>query len=116
MFGQQCKYDKEFTCFHMGKCDYEGLISCLKNSLIFLTREMEQLKYRQMQKHTAASIKWRNKSFYYMKKVKALELYLLNAYNKVPSSKELRSPVKGNFSNLPWEENGMVVEEEHEKG
>ena len=73
-----CKFDSNFNCFRpevceCGVCDYPSLLSCLKSILYLLTKENERFKSRQMQKHTKASIKWRDKAFYYKKKARALE-------------------------------------------
>lgn len=73
MLGKKCLYDDTFDCFKASFCDYENLRSCLKISVVALTRDNVALKHRQMLKHTKASLAWRNSSFYYKKRAKELE-------------------------------------------
>lgn len=90
MLGDTCKHDKGFTCFKWGGCPYEGLLPCLKVSVLAQARELERLKHRQMQKHTAVSTKWRNETLYLRKKTKKLEYYIISKGIEVPSTSDLR--------------------------
>lgn len=62
---KSCQYDPTFQCIIDGNCPYPELLSCLKISY-------SELKHRQMLRHNKASLKWRNSSFYYKAKCKAL--------------------------------------------
>lgn len=89
MLGQPCSYDEGFTCFKWGTCPYTNLLECLKTSVVANAREIEHLKHRQMMKHSEATTKWRNQSFYYKRRARALEAYLASNKIDIPSAKEL---------------------------
>ena len=88
--GKPCKYKKDFICFKWGEeCLYPSLLDCLKFNVIYQLRELEHLKSRKMEKHTGASVKWRNTAFYYKKKAKYLEAFCNHHGLEVPHISEL---------------------------
>ena len=84
MVGDICKYDNKFNCWKWSACSEQTLTTCLKNGIVLLSREVMHLKHHKMQKHTVASIKWRNSSFYYRRKCKTLECFILENGLKIP--------------------------------
>ena len=66
-------YDSAYKCFKSEECKSTSLIACLKVALYLAWNELAELNRRRMQKHTAASLKWRDSSFYYKKRCKELE-------------------------------------------
>jgi len=88
--GQPCKYNKEFVCYKWGEeCLYPALLDCLKINVLSQIRELDRLKATRMEKHTTASIKWRNTAFYYKKKAKYLEAFCIHHKLEIPPFSEL---------------------------
>lgn len=94
MLGKTCNHDKSFICFRWGDCPYKDLITCLKVNLQALIREHEHMKARAMAKHSDASLRWRNTAFYYKKRARALEVFLLLKHIEVPNARELAHILK----------------------
>jgi hypothetical protein len=71
-----CKHDPTYICPKQGikECEYPDLISCLKLYIEVLEKENMALQLRKMQKHTEASLKWRNQAFYYKRRCKLMEI------------------------------------------
>jgi len=105
MIGKACKYDDKFMCFKWEACVYSSLNECLKVSVMAQSRQLEHIKHRQMQKHSEVSIKWRNSSFYYKKKCKQLEAFLLTNGLELPSS-SVKENTNENLFRDNKEENG----------
>ena len=89
MIGTPCRFDGAFNCFKWEDCLFTDLQTCLKQGIVVACREVELLKHRQMQKHTTASLKWRNQAFYFKRRAKQLELCLQMHQLEVPSTEEL---------------------------
>lgn len=95
MVGDACKYDSTFICYRWGDCPYGSFSVCLKTGLLSYARQLAELKARQMAKHSAASIKWRNQAFYYKAKVKSLERWIMLKGFTVPKTNELQGGTDG---------------------
>lgn len=89
MLGKPCNHDPKFICFKWGACTFPTLMECLKAGIVMYAREVEGLKKRQMLKHSEATIKWRNQSFYYKRKARALEAFLTSQGYEIPTPKEV---------------------------
>jgi len=60
------------VCFSTEDCAFKSSEECLKQALFLAQREIIGLKEKANMKHTRTSIKWRDSSFYYKKRVKQL--------------------------------------------
>ncbi|KKK61560.1 hypothetical protein LCGC14_3013100, partial [marine sediment metagenome] len=87
-----CQYDNKHYCHltFINKCAYESIISCLKAQVNDDRKRLAKLNYEIERGHTRLSIKWKDQSFYYKAKVKALEAYITDKGLDVPTVVELR--------------------------
>ena len=93
---RSCKYDPGMVCFYTTACTYPSLIACLQQNLYLAQKEISLLKEKRNQRHSKASLKWRNNSFYYKKKLRYLEAWMKEKKIEIPTIEEL---FKGSFVN-----------------
>ena len=79
-----CKYDPEYICLR-ANCIHTTFNSCLKVSVLALTRELSVIKTRQMQKHSLTSPMYRRSALYYKWRANQLEKALIS--NNIPVPK-----------------------------
>lgn len=84
-----CKYEGGMVCMSSIDCSFTSVVSCLQANLLLAHKEISILKEKRNQKHSKVSIKWRNNSFYYKKKLKYLELWMKNKGIVVPGIEEM---------------------------
>ena len=51
---------------------------CENAECVLAKWELEKLKHRLMQRHSEASLKWRNQAYYYKRKARLLELFVMS--------------------------------------
>lgn len=95
---RSCRYDAGMVCFHVGDCAFPSLATCLQQNLYLAQKEIALLKERRGLKHNKASLKWRDMSFYYKKKAKALEAWIKEQGHTVPTIEEIFSKGESNES------------------
>lgn len=88
---RSCRYEAGMVCFHTGDCPYSSLALCLQQNLYLAHKEIALLKERRNLKHNKVSIKWRDTSFYYKKKSRALEEWVKRQGLSLPTLEELFS-------------------------
>ena len=86
-----CKYEAGMLCFYTKKCTFPSLVVCLQQNLYLAQKEITLLRERRNLRHSKASLKWRNTSFYYKKKLKYLEAWLKEHGVQYPKVEELFS-------------------------
>lgn len=84
-----CKFEGGMVCMSNIDCSFQSVVSCLQQNLLLAHKEISLLKEKRNQKHSKVSIKWRNNSFYYKKKLRYLELWLKNKGIEVPKTEEI---------------------------
>ena len=90
----KCKYDNEMPCIKWGACVHDTLLTCLRFALADTTCQLESLKHRQMLKTNLNTEKWRNSTFYFKRRSKQLEAYIVQNGLIVPLAKK-ESPEDG---------------------
>ena len=86
---RSCKYEAGMVCFYTSVCTHPSLTICLQQNLYLAQKEISLLKEKRNLKHNKVSIKWRNNSFYYKKKVKYLEAWIKGRGMELPKIEEL---------------------------
>ena len=86
---RSCRYNAGMVCFYNKECTYPSLTDCLQQNLYLAQKEISLLKEKRNQRHSKVSIKWRNNSFYYKKKLKYLEAWIKDKGIEVPKIEEL---------------------------
>jgi len=95
-FGKPCIHDIRIKCFVPVDCESANLVDCLKAHLYLTQKENEKLKATRLERHNKTSIKWRDQSFYYKKRLKLLTKWVQGKGLQPPTVEEL-------FSSLPKE-------------
>lgn len=83
---RSCGYDAGMVCFYNRECRFTSLVDCLRQNLFLAQKELELLRKKRNERHTKTSIKWRDTSFYYKKRAKALETWIVKNGLVVPHS------------------------------
>lgn len=86
---RSCKYEGGMVCFYTSECTFPSLVVCLQQNLYLAQKEIFLLKEKRNLRHSKVSIKWRNNSFYYKKKLKFLEAWIKEKGMKPPKIEEL---------------------------
>ena len=93
--GKECFFDKSWSCWRQTACPFKSVEECLKALVLSSMKELSYLKQRQMLKHSEASITWRNQAFYYKRKARTLEDYILERGLPVPHINKPTKSKKG---------------------
>lgn len=69
-----CKLAKNFECpLSKHECNEHSLLECLQVASILLAKENNELKQKQLKRHSEISLKWRDQAFYQKKKAQKLQ-------------------------------------------
>lgn len=92
---QSCKHEPSMVCFSVDGCEFESMGECLKQALFLSQRELAGLKEKVNLKHSRMSLKWRDSCFYYKKRARQLEKFILEKGLTVPLTVKEKEGVDG---------------------